>query len=73
LAGRTFTVDVKDPPRKYEACIGLCQIGRWGGVKECWNNGKFKPLRWYYWPFPMDYFKWDRNGAYIGRRRRKVT
>ena len=58
------------PPKTYDACVGLCQTGRWGAVKECWNDGKSKPLRWYYWPLPMRYFKWDRQGAYLGRRRK---
>jgi len=70
---RTLWVSLKEPPKKYEACVGLCQVGRWGAVKEVWNVGGSRPTKWYYWPFPMDYFKWDRNGAYIGRRRRKVT
>ena len=59
------------PPDKFDACVGLVQIGRWGAVKECWNTGKSKPLRWYYYPIPMRFFSWDRNGAFLGRRKRQ--
>jgi len=69
---RVLRVAVKNPPRRYAACVGLVQSGRWGAVKEVWNVGGARPTKWYYWPFPMSYFKWDRNGAYIGRRRKRA-
>ena len=61
-----------DPPKTYAACVGLCQKGRWGAVAECWNTGKTRSMKWYLWPFPMRFFNWDGQGAYLGRRR-KVT
>tara|TARA_R110000851_G_scaffold2485_1_gene9852 strand:- start:557 stop:799 length:243 start_codon:yes stop_codon:yes gene_type:complete len=58
------------PPTTYPACVGLCQTGRWGAVKECWSDGKSRDMRWFYYPFAMRFFNWDRNGAYLGRRRK---
>jgi len=69
---RSLRVAVKEPPQRYAACVGLVQLGRWGAVREVWNEGGSRPIKWYYWPFPMRYFDWDRNGAYIGRRRKRA-
>lgn len=63
---------IRDPPKTYGACVGLCKIGRWGVVKECWNNGKSRQMIWYLRPLPMRFIGWDRQGAFLGRRR-KVT
>ena len=68
--GRTLSVKVKNPPIKYDACVGLVKVGEWGAVKEVWNTGKSKPIRWCYRYLPMRYVNWDRDGAFIGRRRK---
>tara|TARA_R110002020_G_scaffold420113_5_gene629255 strand:+ start:667 stop:882 length:216 start_codon:yes stop_codon:yes gene_type:complete len=68
--GRTLSVKVKNPPIKYDACVGLVKVGERGAVKEVWNTGKSKPIRWCYRYLPMRYISWDRDGAFIGRRRK---
>tara|TARA_R100001377_G_scaffold83460_1_gene65010 strand:- start:39 stop:257 length:219 start_codon:yes stop_codon:yes gene_type:complete len=54
----------------YPACVGLCQIGAWGRVKESWNDGKSRSTKWYLWPLPMRWIGWDSRGSFLGRRRK---
>tara|TARA_R110002020_G_scaffold142149_3_gene314173 strand:+ start:168 stop:386 length:219 start_codon:yes stop_codon:yes gene_type:complete len=70
---RALSVTVAgEPPDKFDACVGLVKIGRWGVIKECWNTGKSKPLRWYYYFIPMRFISWDRNGAFLGRSKKRI-
>ena len=47
----------------YPACVGLAKSN--GKVKECWNDMKFRKVKWYYNYIPFRWLGWDRKGIKI--------
>ena len=62
------TLDEMLANAKYPACIGLSQIGTWGRVNECWNDGKSRS-KWYLIWAPMSMIGFDRDGSYLSLKK----